>query len=89
MSLLSLFRGASGMKKRTMDKLLYSVTGPSFNNEYGIAVVDRTTQHNAVTTQFLKKEEDAKYLVMRLNEEQMPISVFCKAFSIGVLMDIL
>ena len=72
-----------------MDRFLYSVTGPSLDNEYGIAITDHTTRHNAVTMHFLKRQAEAEYLVMRLNEEQLSISVFCKAFSIGVLMDIL
>ena len=67
----------------------YFVTGPSLNNEYGIAVMDLTTHHSAVTMQFLKRKADADHLVVRLNEEQVSISVFCKAFSCGVLTDIL
>ena len=71
------------------DKLHYFVIGPSLDNEYGIAAIDRITGHNAVTMHFLKEHADAEYLAMRLNEEQLSISVFCKAFSADALMDIL
>ena len=71
------------------NRLRYFVTGPSLDNEYGIAVMDHKTRRSAVTMQFLEKKADADRLVMRLNEEQVPISVFCKAFSSGVLSDIL
>ena len=71
------------------NSLRYFVTGPSLNNEYGIAVMDLATHRSAVTMQFLKRKADADRLVMRLNEEQVSISVFCKAFSRGVLTDIL
>lgn len=57
------------------NSLRYFVTGPSLNNEYGIAVMDLATQHSAVTMQFLKRKADADHLVVRLNEEQVSVSV--------------
>ena len=67
------------------DKLQYFVTGPSYDGKYGIAVIDIANRRNAATMPYLKMRSDAEHMVMRLNEEQLSISVFCTAFSTGVL----
>lgn len=71
------------------NKLHYFVTGPSFDKEFGITVIDHATGHNAVTMHFLRERAAAEHLAMRLNEEQLSISVFCKAFLADALVDIL
>ena len=71
------------------NKRHYFVTGPSLDKEFGIAVTDYVTGHNAVTMYFLRERAAAEYLAMRLNEEQLSISVFCKAFLADALIDIL
>ena len=87
---LSLLRGVFGKMKPAMDnKLHYFVTGPSLDKEYGIAVIDHATGHNAVTMHFFRERADAERLAMRLNEKQLSISVFCKAFLADALADIL
>ena len=71
-----------------MGNVLYYITGPSLQEEYGIAAVDRSAGHNAVTMHFVKNRADAERLVKRLNELQTPISDFCEAFSDGILIQI-
>lgn len=85
-----MLRGVFGKMKLAMDnKLYYFVTGPSLDKEYGIAVIDRATGRNAVTMHFLRERAEAERLAMRLNEEQLSISVFCRAFLANALVDIL
>ena len=70
------------------DKLQYFVTGPSYDGKYGIAVTDIANRRNAATMPYLRMRSDAEHVVIRLNKEQLSISVFCNAFSAGVLDDI-
>ena len=67
------------------DKLQYFVTGPSYDGKYGIAVIDIAKRCNAATMPYLKMRSDAEHMVIRLNEKQVSIAVFCNAFSTGGL----
>ena len=70
-----------------MSSIRYYYTGPSIDGKYGIAAKDNEHKHNAVTMHFIKDRATVELLVRRLNEKQMPVTDFCKVFSIGTLAD--
>lgn len=71
-----------------MSKTVYSVAGPSLDNKYGIAAVNRSENCCAVTMPFLQDRNDAEHLAAVLISKQVGISDFCDAFLEGRLMDI-
>ena len=82
-----LLLGNSGMRNCDMNNIVYSVTGPSIDGMYGIAVINQATGKKAVIMPFLTQQSDAERLTEILNEEQQSISEFCHEVLSGNLKE--
>ena len=82
-----LLLGNSGMRNCDMNNVIGSVTGPSIDGMYGIAVINQATGRKAVIIHFLTQQSDAERLTEILNEEQKSISEFCHAVLGGNLKE--
>ena len=70
-----------------MNNTEYFVTGPSFDDMYGIAVIDHRTGVKAVAMHFLGHRAAAEQLAEALSKEQRNISDFCQSFLDGSLVE--